>query len=169
MSLKMIGSVLVILSFGTIGYYMSAAVRAEERCLCDLISILTYMESELQFRLTPLPVLCKLGAEQGTSLNKVFLALSEELDNQISPDPSRCMDAAIVRCGGQPRCVEGYLRELGRSFGRFDLKGQLLDLSTVRQRCMHDLNKLEKSKESRIKTYQTISLCIGVAAIIILL
>lgn len=169
MSLKLIGAFLVLISCGLFGFRLSSAVRSEVKFLRDLINILNYMESELQYRLTPLPALCRLGAEQGASLKTVFCTFAEELENQVSPDPRSCMDAAIFRSGIQYNCVDEHLRDLGGSFGKFDLEGQLKGLSIVRQHCTSELDKLEQSKDLKIKNYRTISICIGVLTTILLL
>lgn len=168
MSIKVIGAVLTMLSCGTLGFLLSARVRAEVNHLQDLIGILDFMECELNYRLPSLPKLCRSAAEQGSSLIAVFSLLADNLENQISPDPAICMDTALL-CYRGPASVAGYLHELGRSFGKFDLQGQLTELNSVRQRCAGELAKLKTTQDIKAKYYRTISICAGVVVTILLL
>lgn len=169
MNHKLIGATLIIVAFTAIGFYMSVSVCTEVKHLRDLIKIISYMECELSYRLTPLANLCRLSSEQGQSLKYVFDIFSEELDNQISPDPARCMDVALTRSSGLSRCVVEFLRELGNSFGKFDLQGQMSEIKLVQQRCTQALNMLEAYKDTRSRNCKTIAFCIGVVITIILL
>ena len=169
MSTKWIGAVLVILSCSIFGMIMSGSIRFEVNCFRELISILNYMQSELEFRLTPLPDLCRLCASQGKILRNLFETFAEELENQISPEPEICMEAALCKCNIKTKSIETYLLELSSSFGKFDLCGQLLGICSVRQQCTSMLCKLESGEESRIRNYRTISFCIGILTTILLL
>ncbi len=169
MSINFVGAAFLILACTSIGFCMASAIKIETRNLLDFVRITSYMECELSFRLTPLATLCRLSAEQGRSLQTVFSNFAEELENQMSPDPSRCMDAALLRCNGLSNRVIAFLRELGNSFGKFDLQGQLSAIKTVRQRCADTLESLENSIDLRVRNYRTIGFCVGVAITIILL
>ena len=168
MTVKWIGAVLVVLSCGLFGIVSSYSIRLEVAYFRDLVRILNYMESELQYRLTPLPTLCRLSANQGKTLTFLFQTFANELENQVSPDALRCMDAALYQCCLHSKLMRSYLRELGSSFGKFDLNGQLLGIRSIREQCIGELNKLESTKDNRVRNFQTISLCVGVVTIIIL-
>lgn len=169
MNHKLIGAILIIVACTVVGVYMSVSVCTEVKHLRDLIKIISYMECELSYRLTPLANLCRLSSAQGESLKDVFVIFSEELDNQISPDPARCMDVALARSSGLSQCVVEFLRELGNSFGKFDLEGQMSEIKSVEQRCTQTLTSLEESKDLRSRNCKTIAFCIGIAVTIILL
>lgn len=170
MEYKWIGALLIILGCGGFGFSLAAAHRREEGTLRQLIAALDYMECELQYRLTPLPDLCRAAGQEGKGLvGEVLLNLSRELDNQISPDVASCMNAALASAGDLPRHTGENLRLLGSSLGRFDLTGQLNGLEAVRSNCRRDLEALGDNRDVRLRSYQTLGLCAGAALAILLI
>ena len=106
MGYKWIGAVLIVGSCSGCGFAIAAGKRREERLLLQLMGILQFMESELQYRLTPLPDLCRMAAGEGRGvLRTVFLNLYRELSWQKLPDAGSCMHAAIQRTGEVPARV----------------------------------------------------------------
>lgn len=169
MNLKWIGAVMVITACGTMGWARAAAHRREEMLLGQLIGALELMLCELQYHLTPLPELCRIGAEgAGGCVGQVLSELEQELQRQISPDAALCMQAALTRVRGIPASVRNDLARLGDSLGRFDLQGQLRGLETVIGQCRSDLAKLTVDRDARLRSYQTLGLCAGVALAIVL-
>lgn len=170
MHYKWIGAMLIILGCGGFGFSLAAVHVREERLLRQLIGILDYMECELQFHMTPLPDLCRqAGQDTHGRLQQIFLALSQELEQQISPDVSTCMAVAMGHASDIPRNTEENLRLLGSSLGRFDLDGQLMGLETVRANCRKDLNSLNTNRDARLRSYQTLGICAGAALAILLI
>lgn len=170
MNYRWIGALLVVLGCGGFGFSMAAAHRKEEYTLRQLLSALDYMECELQFRLTPLPELCRLaGREAKGSVREVLLTLSRELDMQMAPDVDGCMKAAVIRSGTLPPRIKEILLHMGRSLGRFDLEGQLKGLEAARGTCRRELDALTHNRDSRLRSYQTLGLCAGAALAILLI
>lgn len=171
MSIKLIGSVLVILGCGGFGFSLAVSYRREVKTIRQLIGLLGYMESELRYRLTPLPQLCRqTAAESRGVISRVINRLAEQLEAQVSPNVSSCMCAVISEYQGDiPIRTQKCLEELGMSLGRFDLAGQLTGLESVRQSCKDKLEELENNKENRLRSYQTLSLCAGAALAILLI
>lgn len=168
MTLKIIGSIFIIAACGGLGFKIAASYMKEERTLRQLISVLDYMECELQYRLTPLPMLCRQAAtETNDLLSRAFLSLATELEDQISPDVERCMNAALSKVKDMPQLTNDALVLLGRSLGRFDLNGQLKGLEGVRRECRRNLENLNKNKDVRLRGYQTLGLCAGAALVIL--
>lgn len=168
--LKWFGAIMIIIGCGSVGFAMSAAHRREEKHLRQLIGALDFMQCELQYRLTPLPDLCRQTAGQCTgSLRALFQALACELEDQISPDVFHCMNAALARNHNLPTHTAEALRSLGRTLGRFDLDGQLLGLENARYNCRQTLEQLSENREVRLRSYQTLSLCAGAALAILFL
>ena len=168
MEYRILGVCLVIIACSAFGFRMSSDIRREINQMNDLINILNYMECELNFRLTPLPQLCRISAKQGKSLEKLFHCFANELDAQISIDASCCMNAAIRKITVQPISVESLLKNLGASFGKFDLEGQLNGIDSVRQKATNQLQELERNKDTRMRNYQTLGMCAGTALAILL-
>ena len=97
MNLKWIGAAIVLLGCGGFGFYLAAQHRREEKNLRQLIAVMDYMECELEYRLTSLPELCRNASDVSTGMvRNLFLSLSRELDRQIAPDASCCMQAVLT-------------------------------------------------------------------------
>lgn len=168
MTFKMIGAVLVILGCGGFGFHMAASQKLEERMIRQLIGVLDYIACELQYRMTPLPQLCRQAAmECSGQLNKLFSAIATELEMQVAPDVDVCMKTVLARFSDVPKFTYEIMRKLGRSLGRFDLEGQLQDLETIRAQCRSRLAQVEENKEARLRTYKTLGLCAGAALVIL--
>lgn len=165
---KWIGGILVILGCGGFGFSIAAAHRKEEQCLRQLIAALDFMQCELQYRLTPLPELCRLTANQSRgSIRSLFASLATELEDQISPDAGICMRGALSKVRELPKLTCRAAEDLGSSLGRFDLEGQLRGLEAVRQSCRRNLEELTNNRDVRLRSYQTLALCAGAALAIL--
>ena len=166
--MKWFGAILVFAGCGYFGFRTAALYLSEEKMLRKLISILDFMSCELQYKMTPLPDLCRQASTECSGvLQKLFIRFSDELDGQINPNVKTCMDAAISQCSNLPNLTEKCLHQLGSSMGRFDLSGQIQALESVRLRCRNYLSKLEEGKENRLRSYQTLGLCAGAALVIL--
>lgn len=169
MSLKLIGALLVIIGCGGVGFSYAAAHRREEQCLRHLTAALDYIECELQYRLTPLPQLCRLaGNEAHGCVKSVLLNLAVELENQVAPDVMSCMNAVYESVKDIPKRTKNALDVMAQSLGRFDLEGQLKGLKMVRNVCRRDLEELSANRDVRLRSYQTLGLCAGAALAILL-
>ena len=165
---KIFGAVLIILGCGFFGFTVTAQVKREENALRQLIGTLDYMQCELQFRMTPLPDLCRLASqEQRNRIGSFFLYLAEELETRISPDVTGCVHSALSPVVDLPeRCVKA-LEILGMSMGRFDVKGQIQGLEAVRSYCRGELENMAVNRDARLRSYQTLGLCTGAALAIL--
>ena len=168
MILKFIGAIFVIAGCGSIGFRIAANHRIEEKNLRQLIGILDYMECELQYRLTPLPELCRQASKEFSGLlGNIFKELSVEMDAQNSTDIELCMSSALKKVGRLPPLTQEKLFLLSRSMGRFDMEGQLKGLDAVRQECRRQVENLTQNRDVRLRSYQTLGLCAGAALAIL--
>ena len=102
MTIKLIGSLLIVIGCGVAGFSFAARYKKEEQSLRDLIKILDYLSCELQYRLTPLAQLCRQASLEGRGIfPKVFQALANELDRQITADVEICMKVVLAKTEGQ--------------------------------------------------------------------
>ena len=170
MNYKWMGALLIVLSCGGFGMGLAASHHREEAALRQLVSALDLMECELQYRMTPLPELCRLaGRENRGCIRKILLDLARELDEQIAPDVSSCMKAALGSAHDIPAAALRALDLLGQSLGRFDLQGQLKGLEALRNLCTERLNTWTENSGQRIRSYQTLGLCAGIALAILMI
>ena len=168
MILKLIGAVFVVVGCGGIGFRIAANHRCEEKNLRQLIGILDYMECELQYRMTPLPELCRQASKEFSGLlGSIFKELSMQMDAQNSSDLKKCMFVALEKTGQLPPLTQEELLFLGKTIGRFDMEGQLKGLEAVRQDCRRQVEALSFNRESRLRSYQTLGLCAGAALAIL--
>ncbi len=170
MTLKWIGAILIVACCGGFGLGMAVKFRVEEAALLALERAFMMMGSELQFRLTPLPLLCKRVAENSEGVVKrVLCAFSEELEMQIAPDAACCMEVALCRCPSLPPVTEELLREFGNAAGQFDLQGQITDLHRLQNMCIRNVEQMSINRDTRLRSYQTLGLCAGAALAILLI
>jgi stage III sporulation protein AB len=133
-----------------------------------MLTAADHMSCELQYRLTPLPQLCAQIQEHCKGpIGVLFGELGRELDKQILPDVSRCMEAVLSRTQDLPQSIRKILHEFGSDLGRFDLNGQLIGLDSVRTSCKANLHRLSENREARLRSYQTLGLCAGAALAIL--
>ena len=170
MNYRWIGAALIIAACGGTGLSMAMADKREEQLLHQLSESLAYMASELEFRVTPLPQLCrKTAACSSGTIQKLFLSMAKELEEQTFPLASDCMRSALEQINDLPTSVRTLCRELGKTLGQLDLTGQLQGLSRVEDLCNHRCKRMENNREQRLRSYRTLSLCAGAALAILLL
>lgn len=168
MNLKIVGSLFVLISCGGFGFFLCSSQKREEWLLRQLASALDYMLCELRYRLTPLPDLCRQAGQQGKGLiREIFLDLAEELESPVSANVGSCMEKVLSMHENIPGKVRENMELLGRTLGRFDLEGQVMDLELLRQQCREDIGLLTADKTERLRSYQTLGLCAGAALVIL--
>ena len=170
MTLKLIGAILIIAACGGVGATMVRNHRREEQGACQLIQAVELMSCELEQHLTPLPQLCRMTAENCSGIiGRVLTDLSFELDGQVGPSVSLCMAEAIRKDPKLMPTTRALLEQLGMTLGRFDLNGQLKGLDGVKRSCQMQLERFTKDRDIRLRSFQTLVLCAGVALAILFL
>lgn len=168
MTARIIGAFLVIIGCSGIGILVASAHRNQTKTLRQFIMLLNLMECELAYRHTALPDLCRqLSNNSNGVIMTVFSVLSKELEKQISPDVEQCMHVALKKAGNiPPKVTESFLL-LGQSLGRFDLEGQLKGIEMTKSETQRILQEYTDNQDSRIRCYQTLSICAGAAVAIL--
>ena len=170
MTYKWIGAALVIAACSGFGFTMASAHMKNEKQLRQMLLVLEDMECLLQYKLMPLPELCRSAANRiNGPVRSLIQLFSQELERQIAPDVPTCMSAALSQCQNLNGNVRYLFSELGHSLGSFDLAGQVKSLEYVKNNCYIVLKHMESNRELRIKCYQTLGICAGVALAIILI
>lgn len=167
---KLLGAALTLVGCAGIGFCLCQEDRRTYQETQRMIKALQWMLWELNYRMSPLRELCLGGAEHsGGMVGKTLTLLAQELDRQMVPDVSVCMETVLQVVGGMPRNVAGYFTDLGAGFGKFDLQGQAEALEATLERCKTDLLQQERNRGLRLRNYRALSLCAGAALIILLL
>ena len=168
MNYKLIGGILVIVCCGGFGLGICTASKQEEWLMRQLASSLDFMLCELQYRLTPLPELCRQAGHHGKGvIGQIFQAFGAELECCLNSNVDSCMDRILRSNEGLPQRVRENLELLGASLGRFDIDGQVEGLERVRTQCRQDIAELTADKQQRFRSYQTLGLCAGAALVIL--
>lgn len=168
MTYKWIGAALVIAGCSGFGFTLASAQRKNEKLLRQFLQLLEDMECLLQYKLMPLPELCRSSVRRISGpLRTIILMFAQELEQQVAPDAPSCMGAALAKCRNLSGSVRYLVSELGQSLGVYDLAGQLQGLESVRKNCERVLKNLECNREVRIRSYQTLGICAGVALAIL--
>lgn len=168
MTFKWIGAALVMAACGAVGFYIAAAYLREERELRKLTTALDYMACELQYRLTPLPDLCRLAAGECSGIvGKILSELASELENSLKPEVEDCVLEVLCKIGDIPKRIRDAFLLMGTSLGRFDMEGQMKGLEMVRAFCRRELESMENGKDNRLRSYQTLGICAGAALAIL--
>lgn len=170
MTLKLLGAILVIAGCGGVGFSLCHNHRREEMALEQLIQSLAWMKLELNYRMSPLSALCR-GASERTKgvVGDVFLQLALELEQQITPDVSTCMSAALSSVRNLPWKALCHFKTLGTSLGQYDLNGQMAGLEAVEALCAQDLQQMRSGREVRLRNYRVLGLCAGAAMVLLFL
>ena len=169
MYIKLIGAGLIIAGCGGCGIRLAMLHRKEVAALQGLIQALDGMLCELEYRLTPLPELCRLGSEYASgSVQRFFRALADEMDSKQAADVRQCTTSVLTQIMGLPSEVRFQLENLGQTLGRFDLQGQMNVLRQCKQSCLNRLKTLEYQQSERLRSYKTLGFCAGVALAILL-
>jgi len=170
MMYRWMGAFLVVASSGGLGMILAWNQIREERLLSQLAEILSYMESQLAYRLTPLPELCREASTLTSGvLGQVFEDLCQALEQNLLPEASGCMEAVLSAVPALPHSLRRNLSDLGHTLGRLDLSGQRKGLLTVRGECMRQLQLLRRNRTQRLRSIRTLGFCAGAALTILLL
>lgn len=168
MSVRLIGAIMVIVGCSCVGFSMAIVHRKTESSLARLICAIEYMECELQYHLTPLPELCVMTSEHVSGeISFVFRELANLMVSQQQQNAKACMDDALERVNAIPSLTRDNLLKLGQVMGRFDLQGQLSGLASIKELVRRDLDGLQIDKDARLRSYQTLGICAGVALVIL--
>ena len=166
MELKWIGVILILGGCGGFGFSAATAVRKENRMLQEFLRALQLMETELQYRMSSLPDLCR---QAGRNTTGTVRDLARELDWQTLPDAKSCMAEAIEKSHLTSTRIRQLFLRLGSTLGCFDLPGQLKELGYLRISCENHLMESTRNQERKGRNYQTLGLCTGAALAILLL
>lgn len=168
--MKLLGAMLMICGCSGVAFAMCSNYRRAEKALEQLIRSLEWMSLELNYRMPPLASLCASVSQiTDGAVSSVFEAFSKELQQQITPDVSVCMDAAIQAVPRLPPAAIPHFKNLGIRLGRFDLQGQIAELEAAAAVCREDHSKMSRNRELRLRNYQTLGICAGIALAILFL
>jgi len=170
MIIKVIGAVMILLSCGSFGLYIYQGYKKEVSSINELIAILTFMESELKYHQLSIQELCyRIRSCYSGCVAKFMHSLALALDKNDETDISKCVNKILLTNQSVPQRTRALLSDIGKTFGCFDLDGQITQLEYHKAKCIQELEGYIKNKEGYIHSCQTLGLCAGAAVAILLI
>ena len=140
-----------------------------ESCLAQLGRALDYMIRELEFRSPPLPeLLCKGACAARGPVADILRESGQMLERNGAESPGMCISSS-AKFRSLPLEARELMEMLSENLGQFDLQGQILGLTSVRDAVSYCRNQLLEGSAQRLRMYHTLGICTGAALAIILL
>lgn len=168
--LKLAGGVCVLLGAAVLGSSAAARLRSRVRVLTQLIDGLMYLEEELSFRLTPLPVILSSLSRQKTGrVGDFFNACLEGLRAQplegVRASWRQAAEAHLDILRDEERDA---VLILGSTLGQYDGEGQRQSLEQSVERLKTFRQRAEEERARLGKVYTAVSLAAGAMVVIVL-
>lgn len=168
MQMKWFGAVMIIAACGGFGFSIAASYRKQIATLTQIIILIRNLQSELHYKLSPLPDLVIHAAKDITGpIRQLMVDFASELERRVAPDVISCMRAALAKTKCESGMVRTILLELASVLGKYDFEGQLKGLAYISQLCTSKIEELRKNRNERIRCYQTLGMCAGAALVIL--
>lgn len=168
MTARILGAVCIVAGCAGFGFSIASTQQKDEKYLLQLMRAVEWMICELEYRMTPLPELCRMaGSEAGGAVGQVLSALAAALDKQEGKLVSDHMEQILGTMPQIPSRTRQNLILLGRSLGKFALSGQVTGLRSALVMCKRDLDGLAVGRDARLRSYRTLGICGGVALVIL--
>lgn len=166
--MKVVGLIFIVLSAGSVGFRIGVILKNRCHYLMELIKMLQILENEISFGGTPLPQAFALVAQTAEGeVKKIFSHLSVQMENCRWISPKTAMEGALK--GNQETVADSILLELAEKIGKYDLDTQISSIRIAQAQVQQMLNDLEQERKVKSKTYQTLSICAGLAVAILLI
>lgn len=171
--LKLILSILIIAISSGIGYLLSNRLDNRIRHLQELVTMIKVLESEMFYRMDPLPrLLHRIGTERKGLAGTFFVQVYEGLSDSYHYDFYGSWAEAVKKIYGATSLSEQdrkIITEVGIALGKTDLENQKAFFSEVYERLGQQLVLANESKNTKGKLYQTLLTALGVMTVIVLL
>ncbi len=167
--IRTIGAILIAASAAFCGIRSAAAVRSAHQTLTELQSILEFMETEIRFRLLPVPELLRSSAGNcRTGLRELFYSAAARMERDPTCSAERAF-AASRRPDSLPPEGFSILCTLSHSLGQSDMEGQMRAVALAKAQLSRLLDALSRDQEGRCRSYCALGVCAGLAIVILLI
>ena len=166
--MKTLGIIFIMVSAVSAGIRIGSVLKSKCMHLQYLLDALLLFKNELTYSAKPLPELCAVisNSAQG-NVKEMFADISDQMQNNRWLSFKTALEHALNRYPDDTS--EETLLELASSIGQYDLQAQIggIDLAMIRIRQL--LRSMESERSMKSKTYKTLSICAGLAVVILLL
>lgn len=167
---KLIGAGMIVSCCAGCGLSVTLYQKSEMKMLDEFRHFLNTILCELPYKLTPLPELILSGASNMDSRIKQLLeAFSIQLERKVFPDASCCMCSVLNEFKIDSESIKNILIQFGNSLGRFDLEGQIKELTGLQEQCKDTLFEMKIDHEKRFQSYRVLGVSAGIALVILLI
>ena len=169
--LQIIGAILVTASTTAVGLAAVQRLGARVTLLSGVVHALEYMQTEIYFNLTPLPVILEhLSRTAAEPLRPFFARCFSYMDRLGDSSFSSLWQCAIQESRSELTGPEAQLlADMGSMLGRYDAEAQSRAISYARTRVEGLLESAEKEKTRQSRIYGVLGVMCGLAIVIILI
>lgn len=173
MILKWIGSAIVIVSCGGMGFYFGAEVERRIRELRQLREILFLLRGDVRYMRSPLPeAIGRIGERESGMWGRFFASVAEELAGFDVPDFGQVFDRRINEIRKETalnRQDLELLARFGEMLGKMDMEMQLNAFDWYLEQSGERLDQLVGQADKQITLHKSMGILAGVFLLIVLL
>ena len=172
MLLKVLGSIMVIGGFSSIGYALSSSYSNRPCQLKVLQSLIQMLENEIRYMSSIVDAFKKIGRSCDNPVSSFFLSALKYLENDKDMGLAEAWKKSIdnnIRATALNKEDAEILISFGKMLGNSDIEGQIKNITFT----LHQLNlqqqKAEESKKKYDNMYKTLGILGGTGIVILLL
>ena len=166
--MKLVGMIFIVASAGSVGFRI--AVLLKRRCMLvrQFLRALQLLRNEISFCGTPLPqAFALMAASCDGQLARLFSDVAKDMDRRRWVTPQAAMEKALEETPEE--LLKPILIDLTKRLGKYDLDAQMQGIDTAYREAELLLQTLEQERSLKSRTYETLGICAGLAAVILLL
>ncbi|WP_097025766.1 stage III sporulation protein SpoIIIAB [Clostridium peptidivorans] len=168
--IKIIGSVLVIVSTSLLGYFFGELFKKRTRELKELERAIGILKNEIVYAYTPLPyALEKIGLRIIEPIKTLFLSISKDLKESISEGVYEAFYSNINLYKKSFNLNEEDIRillNLSKSLGEWDVESQKNIFRVTEEELRKQIEESEILTRKNLKMYRYLGFSIGAIIVI---
>jgi len=166
--MKLAGLVFIMVSAISVGARVASSLKKRCMDIRQLLHALQVFKNELMFSSVPLPrAFSVLAASVDGHFSTLFSVMSQKMEANRWMTPKTAMEKSLAEIQGE--VPEEILLELAGKIGKYDLSAQIIGIEQAMEQAAQLLKTMEEERSIKSKTYKTLSICAGVATVILLL
>lgn len=172
MFLKVLGSIIVLLSSSFLGYILSRDCSKRPQQLRSLQNLLQMFENQISYSSDVLAEVFERISRAGGETGILFRTTVDLLKDGSAANASEAWEKAVRKCIGRTalkRDDEQILLSFGKSLGNTDLEGQIKNIRLSLGQLALQVEKAEENRKKNESMYKSLGVLGGLALVIILI
>lgn len=169
---KILGAVMVIISFSGMGFWVSGQRILCRKQMLELKRLLLILRDEIRFAHSPLPeAFIRIGNKSSPPFSSVFLEMGEKLRDHKTDSFYAAWSEGVKRLMLESRIKREDLEELdtlGRNLGTMDWQAQLNRLDAYLNEFDGRLSQVHEENKEKVKLYRLLGVSAGIFLTILL-